>query len=241
MIVNYTEHGWEIITQRNHGLLAAQLASHWRKADRSARWVETLIAIAEHDDAQVEMERNDLLTEQGGPVNFKMKKFNLEHCRRTLEFSISKGRYIALLCSMHMNFVYGHFGRDNPEIKHFFSEQAKLIEQWMDQLQLKDAEAKKDYSLLEWCDALSLLICQHENQPEAREIEISHGPDNKPYKLIQYKPAELTVVPWPFEHNRFEVYFEWRLLPKLVFDDCDDFKSEFKKATVEQKVWTLKK
>ena len=68
MIVNYTEQGWEIITQRAHGLLAVQIAMQWRIKDRPERWVETLIAIADHDDAQTELEDDDLLTPQGGPV-----------------------------------------------------------------------------------------------------------------------------------------------------------------------------
>ncbi len=107
MIVTYTDKGWEIITQRTHGLLAAQIASNWRVKDRSRRWLETMLAIAEHDDAQIELERDDLLTELGGPFNFDMRRFDLDHCKRTYEFSISKSRYIAVLNLMHLQFVYG--------------------------------------------------------------------------------------------------------------------------------------
>ena len=85
MIVNYTEQGWEIITQRAHGLLAAQVAMDWRKKDRPERWTETVIAIAEHDDASIELEADDLLTPQGGPVNFRnenvMKPNTAAGCR----------------------------------------------------------------------------------------------------------------------------------------------------------------
>jgi len=73
MIVNYSAEGWEIITQRAHGLLSAQIAMQWRKKDRPERWTETVLAIADHDDAQIELEANDLLTPLGGPVNYKMK------------------------------------------------------------------------------------------------------------------------------------------------------------------------
>lgn len=83
MIVNYKPNGWEIITQRSHGLLALQLALHWPSAGRK-RWAELLAAIAEHDDAQTELERDDLLTAQGGPMDFSMKKFSLEHAQRTI-------------------------------------------------------------------------------------------------------------------------------------------------------------
>ena len=55
MIANYTENGWQVVTQRAHGILAAQFAYHWKKSERPDRWVETLLAIAEHDDAEVEL------------------------------------------------------------------------------------------------------------------------------------------------------------------------------------------
>jgi hypothetical protein len=114
MIVNYTASGWEIITQRAHGLLSAKIAQAWTRDIRTGRWTETLLAIAEHDDGQVELEQDDLLTEQGGPINFKMKDYDPAHCRRTLDFALSKSRYIALLCAMHLEFVYGKPGRGSP-------------------------------------------------------------------------------------------------------------------------------
>lgn len=101
MIVNYTEGGWEIVTQRAHGLLAAEIAQQWKYSARTKRWTELLMAIAEHDDAQIELERDNLLTPQGGPVDFKMKVFERRHCTQTMDFALSKSRYIALLCSMN--------------------------------------------------------------------------------------------------------------------------------------------
>jgi hypothetical protein len=241
MIVNYTANGWEIITQRAHGLLAAQLASHWKKTVRSGRWLETLLAIADHDDAQIEMERDNLLTPQGGPVNFKMKHFEIEHGRRTLNFALSKSRYIALLCSMHLEFVYGKERDTNAEAVQFLNDQAIMRKQWRKELNLSEQAAQKDYDLLEWCDAFSLLLCQHENQPESRAIEISLGPDHKHYHCIQLYPGKLTVTPWPFEERTFDVYFESRILPQLYFKDETAFKDQFNKATVTSNTWILEK
>jgi hypothetical protein len=88
MIVNYTPDGWEVITQRSHGLLAMQLGMEWKQAARPQRWAETLLAIAEHDDAEVELDGEHLLTPRGGPLNFDMKQFlsrsiagNCIHCQ----------------------------------------------------------------------------------------------------------------------------------------------------------------
>src|ERR1700712_4618830 len=105
MIVNYKANGWEIITQRAHGLLAFQLAMHWPAKRHCNRWAELLVAIADHDDAHTELQREDLLTAHGGPLDFKMKGFDIEHGLRTMEFALSKSRYIALLCSLHLDFI----------------------------------------------------------------------------------------------------------------------------------------
>ncbi|GAA4321858.1 hypothetical protein GCM10023149_21900 [Mucilaginibacter gynuensis] len=235
MIVNYTAKGWEIITQRAHGMLAAQIASHWDKSIRRERWLETLLAIAEHDDAQVELERDDLLTPQGGPVDFKMRRFDHRHCCQTMGFALSKSRYIALLCSMHIVFVYESFAKDDPAAARFIKEQEILQKAWRKELGMTIKEAERDYRLLEWCDALSLLLCQHENQPEARSVEISNGPDKRHYQLLQFGKNKLTVTPWPFEETKFELWFETRLLEQLSFKDPAEFRKAFRDAVVIEK------
>ncbi|QEC74745.1 DUF3891 family protein [Mucilaginibacter ginsenosidivorax] len=241
MIVNYTESGWEVITQRAHGLLAAQIAQQWKHYIRSNRWTELLLAIAEHDDAQVELERDNLLTPQGGPIDFKMKVFEQRHCTQTIDFALSKSRYIALLCSMHLDFVYGTECIHNVPARKFMQEQKNLQKRWRKELGLTQAEAERDYRLLEWCDALSLLLCQQENQPEARAVEISKGPDNKEHRLIQSADHTLTVEPWPFESSGFEVCFETRLIPQLRFKNAAAFRSAFLEAAVTEKRWTFKR
>lgn len=241
MIVTYTDKGWEIITQRTHGLLAAQIASNWRVKDRSRRWLETVLAIAEHDDAQIELERDDLLTELGGPFNFDMRKFDLDHFKRTYEFSISKSRYIALLNLMHLQFVYGKEVKNDLGALKLMTRVSRDIRQFRGELDITANDAQKDYDLLEWCDALSLLICQHYIQPESRAVEISDGPDHKPYKLIHIEDNRLSVDPWPFETDSFEVYVESRTIPQLRFKDSEDFKKQFINADVSERIWHLEK
>jgi hypothetical protein len=241
MIVNYTKAGWQIVTQRAHGLLAAQAALHWRKRDRPERWMETLLAIAEHDDASVELEADDLLTEQGGPVNFNMKLFEADHCQRLLDLSLSKSRYIALLSSMHMVFLHQKEAQHNPQAKNFLDEQKKLQAQWQAELNITRVEANRVYGLLEWCDAFSLLLCQGEVQPENRVIEVSQGPDKKQYKLMQKKNGPLTIIPWPFESKAFTLRLEYRIIEQLQFEDCEAFKKAFLNAGVMEKVWFLER
>jgi len=107
MIVNYTESGWQIITQRSHGLLAAQICAHWKKDKQPSRWIETLIATAEHDDVYNEFENDNLLNDQGGPINFKNTDFELSYGKRLMAMAETKSAYIALLISRHIQFVHG--------------------------------------------------------------------------------------------------------------------------------------
>jgi hypothetical protein len=239
MIVNYKETGWEVITQRAHGLVAAQLAMHWKEEERPHRWMETLLAVAEHDDAEVELDEDDLLTKTGGPVNFTMKLFELQHCERLAKLAITKSRYMALLVSMHMEFLYRKEEKENTEVQKFLAQQRALQADWRQQLGIDKKEADRIYYLLEWCDAFSLLICRRQMQPEKRGIEISTGPDGKIYQLFEIEEGSLTVDPWPFETNKFTISFDSREINQLKFESSAEFLNEFNKAPVTENVWEI--
>ena len=240
MIVTYKEEGWHVITQRAHGILAAQLAMEWRRKDRPERWTETVLAIAEHDDAEVELDGENVLTPTGGPLNFNMKTFELAHCQKLSMFMQTKSRLIALLTSLHMVFLYGKDATENKEARAFLEEQKSLQEGWAKELGMEKAECLRLYDLLEWCDACSLLICQGEQQPEKRKMEISTGPDKQMYHLVQVDETTLTVEPWPFEAKTFTVSFEWRLIKQLQFSSSAQFREAFQQAAINETKWTLR-
>jgi len=241
MIVNYNQEGWEVITQRAHGLVAAQLAFEWRTGDRPERWVETILAIAEHDDAENELDGELLITNAGGPLNYDMKSFELPHCRKLASLTITKSRYVALLTSMHMEFLYAGDEIQSPDAKSFLNEQRRLQDGWRKDLQITKAEALRIYNLVEWCDALSLLICKGDMQPEGRALEISTGPDNKTYNLKQPGEAVLSIDPWPFEKDEFRIRYDSRLIKALRFGSSAEFRKAFLEAPITEKVWTITK
>ena len=241
MIVNYSEKGWEVITQRAHGILAAQLAMHWKISRRPERWTELVLAIAEHDDAEVELDGENLLSLQGGPLNYDMKSFELAHCRKLADLSITKSRYIALLISMHMDFLYRHDKHKVPGAKLFLTQQQKLRGQLRNELAMNKKTAEKLYCFMEWFDACSLLLCQNKLPPEKRTVEISHLSDEIKYLLFQPEENVLSINPWPFESRTFSVHFETRLLPTIQFEDSAAFRKAFLTARVKEKIWTLKK
>lgn len=225
MIVNYTETAWNIITQRSHGLLAAQICAHWRKDNQPERWVDTLIATAEHDDVYNEFDNQELIGDNGGPVNFKTKSFEKEYAQRLVAMAETKSAYVALLVARHIRFVYG----TDPKAKAFIKANGSLETKWLKVAESSKAEVDRGYELLEFCDAFSLLICQGLVQPEGRKVEISSGPDGQAYEMYA-EGGGIAVHPWPFEVDAFQVTYESRTLPELKFRDSEHFRKEMEKA-----------
>ncbi len=223
MIVNYIQKGWRIVSQRSHGILAAQICAFWKKENQPDRWVETLIATSEHDDPSNEIEKPDLLEENGGPRNFKMEAFDKAYCEKLLNNAMIKSCYVGLLISRHIQFLYG----EDPSGKPFCEELKKKEKVWMKKIKVTTKEIDDSYCLLEFCDAFSLLICQDLIQSEQRKIEISTGPDKKSYQLYSGKNHELIVSPWPFDVSSFNVNYEYRELEQLAFKNTTEFKSAF--------------
>jgi hypothetical protein len=237
MIVNYTDKGWQIITQRAHGLLAAQICARWKTSNQPDRWMDTLIATAEHDDVYNEFENDDLLNPNGGPVNYKMTSFRKEYCERQLEMALTKSRYIALLIAKHIHFVHGQ----DPTAKAFCKDLADKEKLWLQQTKATQREIDASYDLLEFCDAFSLLICQDLIQPEQRKIEISNGPDKKAYTFFATKDQALLVEEWPFEPDEFKIYYESRTLTDLTYKDVYAFKKAVDLASVDFHELTVRK
>jgi len=228
MIVNYTESGWEIITQRSHGLLAAQICAHWKKNDQPERWVDTLIATAEHDDVYNEFENEDLLNPSGGPINFNTTSFKKEYADRLIAMAETKSAYIALLITRHILFVHG----PDPKAASFIKALREREKKWIHVAQSSKEEVRRGYELLEFCDAFSLLICQQQIQPEQRKIEISSGPDGTAYEMHAVGEG-LKVNPWPFEETSFVVSYESRILPQLAFKSTAEFRKMIADAEVK--------
>lgn len=229
MIVNYTEDGWTIITQSSHGLLAAQICAHYKKSLQPKRWVETLIATADHDDANNEFERKHLLEDNGGPANYKMDPFDQEFCDSLLNMGLAKGRYVALLIARHIQFLY----KEDPKAHVYCKDLQKKERKWLKEGVTNKSEIDRSYQLLEFCDAFSLLICQKLVQPKSRKIEISEGPEGKSYDLVAGDRDQLIVHPWPFETDSFTLNYEERTIKQLTFTHTEEFKRALFTAPVK--------
>ncbi len=237
MIVKSIPVGWEVIYQRAHGLLAAKIAFHWKAAERPPHFVETLLAIAEHDDGVPESRTPQNLTEAGAPKHFQLLGHSAEQYRNVMEIANSKSRWNALMTSMHTTFLYEDQKYEDADIEKFVKEQHKLQKDLIKEFKISRKEAEKHYRFVEWCDALSLLLCMDKIQPEHRRMDVSVGPNGTMYQIWQDEKEKLRVEPWPFELDSFEVEVEYRELNHLKFKKAQELDEHLKNAEVKVRKW----
>ncbi len=231
MIVNYKNEGWQIISQKSHGLLAGQICFNWKIEDRPEKWFETLIAATEHDDASNEFDDDKILNEAGGPLDFSMKTFDKGFYDKMMALSLTKSRYIALLNLRHIMFLYAD--SEDKYSKAYCKELQKNEAVWLKETDIKITELNKAYQILEWCDALSLLICKNKIQPEARKIEISSGLKESTYELCECRENELKIEPWPFESPEFSITYESKTIDTLSFKTPQAFRKTLLETPVD--------
>jgi hypothetical protein len=242
MIVNPTQDGWQVIYQPAHALLAAQIASHWRADQRPARWLETLIAIAHHDDEARDWTHSDHLTDSGAPLDFTQSKSpSLVQPRQVMADAHYRGRWDALMISMHMVFLYGYLRGEIPEFTEFIDEQIECQKQWRRELKVTKDEAERAYAIVQWADRMSLILCQGQLPEAERALEVSAGPDGTRHDVMQRRDGTVTVTPWPFEESRFSVVVESRCLSQLSFKDDAELQAVLLAAPAEALTWDYAK
>ncbi len=239
MIANLTQTGWEIIYHRAHALLAAQLAGQWNKSDSPLRLYETIAAISHHDDLEREWEEN-LLTPAGAPLDFTLNKtISIPKLRELTENARYRGRWVAMLISMHVSFLTEGKRGESPELDRFLDEQRENQARWREALKISQEDAEATYAFFQWCDRLSLILCQRQLPAGERSLEIAKGPKGDRYDVMQKQDGTVTVIPWPFATEKFTVNVEASYLHQVKFDQNDQIKQALKTAPLEIIEWTF--
>ncbi len=241
MIVNPAKDGWDVIYHRAHALLAAQLAGQWRKKDAPPRLYETIAAISHHDDLEKEWEANNL-TDTGAPMDFTMTEgTDYQQLRNHLEGALYRGRWVALMNSMHQSRL-GESNRGNSkEADAFLDEQLENQKRWRKELGISKDDTQSAYDFMQWCDRLSLILCQQQIPDDQRALEISKGPDGKRYDIRQLSDQSVTVEPWCFENPHFIVNVEVSHLSQAKFDDNASLTAALKNAPRSLLEWNFAK
>ena len=241
MIANLTETGWEVIYHRAHALLAAQIAGEWRRSKTPLRLYETIAAISHHDDLEREWEGNQL-TEAGAPLDFTVdQETSVEKLRELVKNARYRGRWVAMLISMHTNFLNEPKRGESAELDNFLDELLEQQQQWRQELQLDKSEVESAYAFMQWCDQLSLILCQRALPAGGRALEISHGPDDKRYDVRQRDDGHVTVEPWPFNSEQFVVEVEACYLKQVKFASNDELTEALQEAPIKVLTWKFEK
>jgi Protein of unknown function (DUF3891) len=241
MIVNQHEKGWEIIYHRAHALLAAQIAGHWHPKLRPKRWLETIAAISHHDDLEKEWEGNHL-TAVGAPRDFTLEKeTDLDRMYKLTENARYRGRWVAMLISMHLSFLTEGKRGESKEIDAFLDQQLQNQEKWRKELKITKDDAAKAYAFFQWCDRLSLILCNNEIPMGDRALEIAKDGDGQRYDILQRSDGNLTVIPWAFAEDKFSVHVEACHLEQLQFENNDELTTALQTAPIKTLEWTFAK
>ena len=254
MIVNLLPTGWACIYQQAHALLASRIGAAWHPAQQPVptRWVETLAAIAQHDDGQDPWIGANGLTPAGAPASFQLLPFSEAQARRVVAQARFQGRWRWLLTSMHTSTLYEPLrGQHGASTDAFLDEQLAMQAACRKDLNVCKKEAKAAYDLMQWCDRFSLILCMQQLPDDARRLDIGRGPDGRPYQCYRpglgaggelvktTAPVPVVVEPWPFAADTFEVSVDVSLLTRLTFTDDADLADALHTAKIEEWTWII--
>ncbi|MBG1268510.1 DUF3891 family protein [Nostoc sp. WHI] len=245
MIVNATQNGWEVIYHRAHALLAAQLAGQWRRKDAPARLYETIAAISHHDDLEKEWEE-DVITKSGAPKDFTLASdadmdAGVKKLANLAKNALYRGRWVALLISMHISRLNEPSRGQSSELDKLLDEQLQNQQLWREELEIDQEKVDAAYAFMQWCDRLSLILCQQELPDDERFLEISKGPEGQRYDIMQRSDNLVVVKPWPFQDEQFTVNVEACDLSQVKFETSTELVQALQEAPIKVLEWTFVK
>ena len=94
---------------------------------------------------------------------------------------------------------------------------------------------------MNWCDRLSLILCQRELPSDARRLEVAPVPGEGASFIWERPDKTVGLEPWPFREERFEVGLEVTVLSQLRFGSDEELKAALKEAPTEVRSWTFVK
>ncbi len=244
MIVNSTLSGYEIITHYAHGLQAGQIAHHISPEYRTPHWLKSLCAIIEHDDEQLNFERNNNVDTHGRPVDFTLIEPDLKdvltRCERVIDMARHRSGWVTLMIAQHLEFLHKDRADDHEPLKTFF--------EWLHDLQIKlrriykinATTSHQYYQVLRFCDRLSLIISKREIPNNKREIEINHSINSQTFYLSKTGDS-LQVTPWLFSPAEFTITTEVYELDNITFASSKELQDYLLHSLPVLKSWTFKK
>lgn len=245
MIVTNVESGWEVIFQPAHGLLAGRLADDLAESLHGEYWFETKAAITAHDDFKDEFvpDSGAYVTDVGAPRDFTLVDMDdgqrFKESSRRLQNAYRKHRWIGLLTSRHIDFLYGDASVSKP-LEELIAKEQRERRSHLRKLGVKKADLDHAYSVMRWCDRCSLILCRGRLPAMQRWLEITSIGKTR-YDISQSDRGTVTVSPWPFTSDSFEVDVEVFCLSQLRFDDDETLGEALSDCEPEKRIWKFAK
>lgn len=238
MICKRHAEGWEIIYQRNHALLAADMLADWAEARRPQPWFQLLNACSQHDHGWMENEKDPLVDEQGHPVDFlhMTVESSIAMSRRNLRNAEAQSRWCAILVARHLEYLSTF--KDDAESSAFGTEVQRLRRDWMAEVGAKEAHVEEMYELLCWADSLSLLVCC-EASDFTRSLALRA--QGQEFSAREVGGGVWTVSPWPYRSDRLHLEYEVRLLSQPRFADAQAFRETLSRTPVTLRALELRR
>ena len=231
MICKRLEHGWEVITQRNHALLSAEMLVDWKVENRPAPWSQLLNACAQHDHGWMEEHLDPLLDEKGEPLDFLCLPFevSLEIAGRNLRSAEAQSRWCAILVCRHIEYLF--CGKDDQPARDSLAGLVRQRQAWMKELKVDSGRVEELYELLRWADTFSLLVCCPPSD-FTRSLElVAQG--------VAYQArgegTEWTLSPWPYRCSELHLAYETRRLSQDRFTHVEALRSALRGAPLTQR------
>ena len=243
MLVRPHPAGWRIVFHPAHGLLASSLYRQLENTLPEDLHLPTLLAVAQHDDHQLDFNSGNYLTERGAPKDFTLMA--MDDAQRSLqaegllEDAYRKHAWTYLLIGRHYEFLY-----DGQKVDERLQTLLTDIRARRDTL-LKARNWDREqlelaYGYLRFCDRLSLILCGEDVPTGGRQLEINDALGETAFLRRETEDGScLSVTPWPFTATEFTVEVECFMLDRLSFPTSEALGETLSSATAEVQRWAL--
>jgi hypothetical protein len=237
MLLRPDDEGLIAITQPTHAWVSGQIARHWGNQEFSNPGCEPCFAAEQHDIGFLAWELAPTLdAETGLPHSFlnMPDEMHVDIWASGVQQLLRYARYPALLVSLHFSEIGRQArsadGLDGCGLEKFLKDQEALQHTLLTSLRndayygadIADEKVDNDRQFVSFMDWMSLLICSG-----FREEMLKPGePREFAGHTFRLAPAlgksnDVTVAPWPFQHERVRLVWEGRRLLKRYADEAE--------------------
>ncbi|MCP9236139.1 DUF3891 family protein [Lewinella sp. JB7] len=243
MLVRPHPAGWRITLHPAHGLLAAELYTQLPVVVPADLSLPTLLAVAQHDDHQLNFADGDYLTERGAPKDFTLLEISEKQRSLQAESLMADARrkhgWTGLLIGRHYEFLYAGQPVDarlRKLLDRIKTRRKELLKSrgWTSEL------LETTYGRLRFCDRLSLILCGEELPTLGRDLEINDALGDPVFLHQDPESGVLGVRPWPFATEEFTVSVESYVVEKLSYRTSRELGEELSRTPAEVREWTLR-